>query len=776
MTTYSSSDAKPLVIDCQVFQTAAWHRGMGKYSLALLRYCLELPEIRDRPVYLLFNKNAENNEGVKNLLKEVIPEAHLLEVSLLNPREPRDRHSVEPIRQKNKLILNKTLLKYFTSPVDFIILALYLDDVCPAFPNEMISEKALLYYDAIPYLYHYRYGQFKGFFENFYLPHTATVFEATKIFTISKTVANDLHIFFGIPEHRIFNIDGASIPRSSEKAIKPHNLSLVPGTFVLMPSGQELRKNNERATQAFQNFLVRSNKDLKLVMTSYFTKEARHSLRKLSESVIFTGNVSEPELTWLYQNCKFVLFASEYEGLGLPVLEAVDHDKLVACSDISVFREMSKKAFYYFDPLDEESITHALLRVDAKAAKEPDSIKKEYINLREKYSWHITAHKLSRALSSSEHTEIHKKRIAILCPDPSGFSAIGKVIAESHAWYSEYFDIDYYYDKGRGHRVVRPNPIEYAAPHYDAADFNENRYKKYDAVIYHVGNSEYHLNTIRAALSLPGYVILHDTNLEGAYKNLVEASYISEKRFVGEKRLDDLLNNDKLHLSAFLTSIVNNQIGVVVHSEYAKDAVKAKLLNSKIKVSQINLPVDTPIFSSIEKNYENRHIVISFGGIIAKIKGTDFIEKVALSPIFSECHINVFGFSAVAPQQLLKLSYLPNVSLKTNPTDFEFQQLMRDTDILLNVRLAYQGETSLTTLEEMRYGGLVMVRDFGWYSELPDNVVIKVSNTNSVLKKLENIINRPSKIRSMGSKAIRYINANHSHHSYAEEMYKLINE
>ncbi len=36
--------------------------------------------------------------------------------------------------------------------------------------------------------------------------------------------------------------------------------------------------------------------------------------------------MSEAELSWLYEHATCVLFPSEYEGLGMPVIEAVNGD------------------------------------------------------------------------------------------------------------------------------------------------------------------------------------------------------------------------------------------------------------------------------------------------------------------------------------------------------------------------------------------------------------------------------------------------------------------
>jgi len=769
--------ANPLIIDCQVFQSLARERGMGKYSLAFISHILDSPELKSRTIYFIFNSGEVDTLPLREQLSAISPNAEFFDLQLEAPKVPREDNSIQPTRLKNKEILDKFFHKRFGDMVfDFLIPALYLDEVCPVFPDSCKGDKLLIYYDSIPYLYHERYGQFKGFFDHFFLPHTATVFEATKILTISQTVANDLHIYFGLPPERIFNIDGASIPRSIENSVKPKGFEVKKNQYVLMPSGQELRKNNTRAVEGFKQFAEESEKKIVLVITSYFTEQAKDELKNISDRIIFTDNVTEGELLWLYENCKFVFFASEYEGLGLPVLEAVDQNKLVACSDISVFREMSKRAFYYFDPLDLNSISDALKKIDL-ATNDNYTISDEYLRIKEKYSWGKTSQEFVKALGTKNNgPSLKKKKIAILCPDPSGFSAIGKVVSESHAYYASIFDIDYYFDRGPNHIYVRPNFLKYLSNCYDVEEFNDEKYNQYEAVIYHIGNSEYHLNTVRAALASPGYVVLHDTNLGGLFHNLLDQGFITKKRFEAEVKMDMLATkkNGIEKYSTFLTSVINNQKAIITHSEYAKQAVKAKLIRN-ISTQNIGLPVDVPIFIDVEKRANQKKVTIAFAGIIAKIKGLDIIEEIALSEEFTDCKINIFGFSVVEPDQLERLRYLPHVLLTTNPTDFEFQQLMSETDVLINVRLAYRGETSLTTLEHMRFGGITIVRNFGWYSELPNDAVIKVAKPEDSLPALRSVLDNKYLRDTIHKKAITYIQSEHSHKNYAFSMYDLIN-
>src|SRR5690606_18642262 len=115
-----------------------------------------------------------------------------------------------------------------------------------------------------------------------------------------------------------------------------------------------------------------------------------------------------------------------------------------------------------------------------------------------------------------------------------------KVVAESHATLAEYFDIDYFAEDGPEVKGIRPNYLRYFKNYYPAASFSVSRYAEYDAVFYHVGNSEYHLESIANSLYMPGYVIIHDTNVSDAFRVMSERNAISRERVDLEMRMTKL--------------------------------------------------------------------------------------------------------------------------------------------------------------------------------------------------------------------------------------------
>jgi glycosyltransferase involved in cell wall biosynthesis len=747
---------KVLLVDGQVFQSGAWHRGMGKYSFELLRNTINKISGYEK-IVLLLNSSLAIEHDAEEQLEKLFGKNNVVRVNLVQA----SREALKDINANKKTINNYVNNNYANHDVSYLILSLFLDNGCAVFPDN--SNKFLLFYDSIPFIFPDKYIN-RINYDNYLTLHR-TVFEADIIFAISQTVADDTVLNFGIDKNKVINIDGARIGDKAKHATKPELVD-EDTKIILCPTGDELRKNNLRAVQGFEIFNQKHNNAYKLVLTSFFGEYTKQQLTTISDNIIFTGNIPKDELEWLYGNCELVLFPSEYEGLGLPILEAITYDKKIVCSDIPVFNEISNSAFYSFDPFSPIDLAHKLddALLDQKAIRIHN-----YKQIKNKYTWERTGAVAANVIKEYRKKDAVDKKIklAILAPSPDGYSAIGKVVAESHASLSEYFDITYYFEKGPEHRYLRPDYLSKVAKNYPVSKFNLDEYCKYDAVLYHIGNSEYHMSTIANALVYPGHAIFHDTNLGGAYGLLRNMGLMTSKRYATEEAMDVVNKNKKGH---FLSSVALSQIGIYVHSKYALSAIKE--INKDIAVQQLNLPVDTPVLSRKKLANASRKTVISLAGIIAGIKGLQLIER--LSAIDNDnIEIKVFGYlqSNELKQQI---NDMPNVTLVTNPTDHEFQEMLSKTDILLNYRMKYQGETSLTVLEAMRHGCAVIVRDIGWYSELPNEAVVKAKTEVEAIDKVVQLANNRKLLSKTSTNAKEYIAKDHSHSIYAKELYDAI--
>lgn len=733
-------DNKLLIMDCQLLQSADRDRGMGLFLISLLKAYSE-SNIK-RSFAFIINKNLkELNDGDAKLLEQ------LGKVYELDLQSKNDSPLYGLSLKFNKLKINKMIEKINTkNEIIFFIPALFSTEIYPVFPSKSVK-KILLMHDIIPFLYQEQY--FPNHNSNSrtdYSQRWGEAYIADMFVTNSLTTADDLIIYFGIDSTRITPIMGGGA-HSDVRPTMPKDFDIENG-FILMPSGDDYRKNNELAVRAVEKIVYKP----KLVITSKFSKNTKRKLKSLYPGgVIFIGSVTDSEMKWLMNNATTLLFPTEYEGLGMPLLEAVASGIKVVCSDIPVFREISESAFTFFDPKSANSLSEKL--TETLKTKNIGINKKEYQRINKLYTWTNTMKRFEEALDLIKPCPT-KKKLAIFCPSPSSYSAVGKYVFELHAELSRYFDIDYYTENGQTEfRPTRLNILEHAAGYFPAFSFLKT-IKQYDFIFYHIGNSEFHTQTILTSLVKPANALIHDSDLTGIFDYMTRNGFLSISRKELEIKLDDIYKNKK---SQRITSIVNNQKEILCHSDYVKSLVFN--INKDIPILKIHLPVGVP--NIVRKT---SGIIVSFAGIISENKGIGLIKEIASIP---NIKVKVFGFGVLGNSPLLE-GVPNNVEILTDLSDKQFQDNLRESNILVNYRTKYNGETSKSALEAMRYGVCVIVRDIGWFGELPDNSVVKVSSEDQVYDEIRKLIDDPEALQNISHSAREFLRQEYTYSQYAK--------
>jgi glycosyltransferase involved in cell wall biosynthesis len=593
-----------------------------------------------------------------------------------------------------------------------------------------------------------------------YLARHTVYYQADKYLCISETTANDLQIYTSIDPDKLVIINGAA--NDIEHIVPPKELPA--GRFIFMPTGNDIRKNNERAIEAFEFHRQEYDNDLQLVISSFFTDTEKETLSRLSPNVIFSGSVSAQEVNWFYENCELVLFPSVYEGLGMPIIEAMHFEKPIAASSIDVFKEITTTGICFFNPYSTESIMKAIEEaISSGYDKDMIAAHREVI---QKYTWENTANAVASAAIAGKEKRAYteKKRIAVVGPVTTGISAIGKVIGELHAETTERFDVDYYYEESWSDIVLRPDILGHCANYYPLYKLTDRKARSYDAVIYHIGNSNHHAITYTRAVKCPSIVVLHDLNIEGVFKALVERNIIDESRSLAEQKFT---NSDKTN---FTGTLAKGQRRLITHSSYAGNVLKS--IGGNPVVTQ--LPIDTPKYY---KKSKSKQFTFGMAGIIAGIKGVETIERIANHPSFVNDRILIFGINFAEPGLLDRVIKLPNVEVTTNLSDYGFQEKLKELDVFVNYRTKYQGEASQATLESMRWGIPVIVRgDFGWYSELPDEAVMKVESEDEAVEALFKLKTDGKLWDSVSSAATAYTVKYATQRQYVDLIEKIVKE
>ncbi|WP_263381602.1 glycosyltransferase family 4 protein [Granulicella arctica] len=142
-----------------------------------------------------------------------------------------------------------------------------------------------------------------------------------------------------------------------------HHCSAIVSTnpFILCVAQHRRNKNICFALEIFRELISRSQfpANMLLVLIGMEGPETRSiqklvQLLKLEKRVVFLCDVSDAELGWFYDKCRFLLAPSLVEGFGMPIVEAIIHGTQVVCSDIAAFREVGASYCNYV-PLDDSA-------------------------------------------------------------------------------------------------------------------------------------------------------------------------------------------------------------------------------------------------------------------------------------------------------------------------------------------------------------------------------------------------------------------------------------
>lgn len=195
-----------------------------------------------------------------------------------------------------------------------------------------------------------------------------TVPRARRLITDSEASKTDLVTLLGIDGGRIdvvpLGVQVETAVACTGEAELRKRLEIGAGRVVLCVAQKRPYKGQERLIRALPDL----PEDLVLVLPGASTDYEAH-LRRLVEElglqsrVVFPDWVSDEDLEGLYRLATCFALASEIEGFGLPVLEAMARGLPVACSERSSLPEVAGGAAVMFDPGDQGAVTGVLERL-----------------------------------------------------------------------------------------------------------------------------------------------------------------------------------------------------------------------------------------------------------------------------------------------------------------------------------------------------------------------------------------------------------------------------
>ena len=229
-----------------------------------------------------------------------------------------------------------------------------------------------------------------------------------KIISISHHTKKDLIETYKLPPESIEVVHmgfdrNVFFPQQSSEILKKYNLD----KYLLYVGDMRFYKNLERCLVAFDRlpfknyqFVITGKKD------NFFYPKLKDKVERLSakERILFLDYVPTADLPSLYSMAQCLVFASLYEGFGLPVLEAMACECPVITSKSTSIPEVGGDSVFYVNPYDIENIAQGMYRIltEENLRRDLGDLGRERAKL---FSWDKTAQDIKSVIKRSAIAE-----------------------------------------------------------------------------------------------------------------------------------------------------------------------------------------------------------------------------------------------------------------------------------------------------------------------------------------------------------------------------------
>lgn len=343
--------------------------------------------------------------------------------------------------------------------------------------------------------------------------------------------------------------------------------------------------------------------------------------------------------------------------------------------------------------------------------------------------------------------------------------------------------------------------------------FNEDlpqKLKEYDFIVYNMGDHLYfHKDIYEISKKVKSIVILHDFVMHhffvGYYliHKMDSNAYVREMERLygvnGRKIAIDSINGSRTTVweteevinYPLFEKAIEGAMGVICHSQYLAGKVNKNFLGPFTVIyhpfySYEQLPIVNQTSKSNLGISEDKILMVTIGHVnpnkrmdkVINILGEhkDFAEKVIYIVIGPHEHVQYYS----QLQSLVeKYNLQDSVKFLGYQPDNILFAYMANADIFVNLRFPAMEGASWSLVEQLYFGKPIIVSDIGFYSELPDDCVMKINmdrEKSELFDALKKLVFKDKLREEIGTRGKQFAIGNFNVQKYCKAFFDFLDE
>ena len=754
-----------IVIDIQGAQsTGNRNRGIGRYTLALAKEMTRQCDAHE--VLLVLNGLfPETIELMRAAFASLLPQDNICVWEAAGPV-----YAVDQSNDSRRQIAEITREAFLASLQPDVVLNMSIfeglgeDDAITSigvFTSRLPT--AVVLYDLIPLIHRSIYLE-NPVVERWYQNKLDQLRRADLLLAISGSSAQEAVDYLGFPSANVVNISAACdsqfqpLKVDETTRVQLHKTYGLIRPFVMYTGGIDHRKNIEGLIRAYARLPKHLRAAHQLAVVCAVQQTNRERLRQLADEegladdeLVMTGFVPEEDLLALYNACKLFIFPSWHEGFGLPALEAMACGRAVIGANTSSIPEVIGRRDALFDPFDDDAIARKILEVLTNSDFRKE-LEQHGLEQAKKFSWEDSARRAWQALdafvsarkpAADMSPKPRRPRLAYFSPLPPEKSGISDYSAELLPELARHYEIEVIVAQ----KEVSDGWVLANCPVRDVAWFRQHA-DRYDRVMYHFGNSEFHSHMFDLLREFPGVVVLHDFFLAGIVAHMDVSGikpYGWARALIYGHGWTALQSRYKAKDTADVVwaypcnlEVLQQALGVIVHSGHsgrlAENWFGHGVASAWSVIPLLRAPAVKTDRQAARQNLglvEKDFIVCSFGHLGPAKLNQRLLSAWQASPMALDphCHLVFVGQNqdddyGAQLVRTIRDSVVASPIKITGWTDAQsYRTWLTAADVGVQLRTLSRGETSAAVLDCMNHGLATVVNANGSMADLPQQAL-----------------------------------------------------